>query len=203
MDLRICFVGDSFVNGTGDPEYLGWTGRVCAAALKQGIRVTYYNLGVRRETSADIRDRWRKEVIPRLPEEHHAGIVFSFGVNDITSAKEGGRVAYGDSIANTRSILREASEVCRTFMVGPAPIASEHQNSSIAKLSQGMEEVCTTLGVPYLDVFSSLHESAVWMDEVRTGDGSHPSSMGYAELAGLVISSPTWWAWLRKGSEHG
>ena len=30
-DLRICFVGDSFVNGTGDETKLGWTGRLCAA----------------------------------------------------------------------------------------------------------------------------------------------------------------------------
>ena len=22
--MRICFVGDSMTNGTGDPEYLGW-----------------------------------------------------------------------------------------------------------------------------------------------------------------------------------
>ena len=203
MDFRICFVGGSFVNGTGDPEYLGWTGQVCAAALKQGIRVTYYNLGVRRETSADIRARWRKEVTLRLPEEHPTGMVFSFGVNDTTPVKEGGRIAYGDSIANTRSILREASEVYRIFMVGPVLIAHEHQNSSIAKLSQGAEEVCTTLGVPYLEVFSSLHESAIWMDEGRVRDGSRPSPMGYAEFAGLVISSPTWWDWLRKGSEHG
>jgi hypothetical protein len=25
-DIRICFVGDSFVDGTCDPDYLGWTG---------------------------------------------------------------------------------------------------------------------------------------------------------------------------------
>jgi hypothetical protein len=24
-EIRICFVGDSFVNGTGDPQCLGWT----------------------------------------------------------------------------------------------------------------------------------------------------------------------------------
>jgi lysophospholipase L1-like esterase len=29
--MRICFVGDSITNGTGDPEYLGWVSRVYAA----------------------------------------------------------------------------------------------------------------------------------------------------------------------------
>jgi lysophospholipase L1-like esterase len=56
-DIRICFVGDSFVNGTGDPDCLGWTGRLCASRSRQGRSITYYNLGVRRETSADICDR--------------------------------------------------------------------------------------------------------------------------------------------------
>lgn len=32
--MRICFIGDSFVNGTGDPECLGWAGRICVTARK-------------------------------------------------------------------------------------------------------------------------------------------------------------------------
>jgi hypothetical protein len=51
QEVRICFVGESFVNGTGDPECLGWTGRICVGANKKGYDITYYNLGVRRETS--------------------------------------------------------------------------------------------------------------------------------------------------------
>ncbi|HZC55143.1 MAG TPA: hypothetical protein VE396_03730 [Xanthobacteraceae bacterium] len=30
--IRICFFGDSMVNGTGDDACLGWVGRICAAA---------------------------------------------------------------------------------------------------------------------------------------------------------------------------
>ena len=68
QSLRICFVGDSLVNGTGDPACLGWTGRVCAAACDAGHDITYYNLGIRRATSADIHGYWRDEVTRRLPE---------------------------------------------------------------------------------------------------------------------------------------
>jgi lysophospholipase L1-like esterase len=32
-DIRICFVGDSFVNGTGDETALGWAGRLCAVSV--------------------------------------------------------------------------------------------------------------------------------------------------------------------------
>jgi hypothetical protein len=41
-DIRICFIGDSFVNGTGDPLCLGWSGRVCATAIQMGYPITYY-----------------------------------------------------------------------------------------------------------------------------------------------------------------
>ena len=67
-DIRICFIGDSSVNGTGDPLCLGWTGRVCATAIKLGYPSTHYNLGIRRETSADIAARWRKNVPSGCPQ---------------------------------------------------------------------------------------------------------------------------------------
>jgi len=61
-DIRICFIGDSFVNGTGDPEKLGWCGRVCSRVTDKSLDITYYNLGIRRETSSDIKERWEAEV---------------------------------------------------------------------------------------------------------------------------------------------
>ncbi|EAW38620.1 Lipolytic enzyme, G-D-S-L [Lyngbya sp. PCC 8106] len=82
--MRICFVGDSFVNGVGDPSGLGWTGRVCVEAHQYKDEITVYNLGIRRETSADILKRWSGEVSCRLTSEYDSRVVFSFGVNDTT-----------------------------------------------------------------------------------------------------------------------
>ena len=195
-DLRICFVGDSIVNGTGDPACLGWTGRVSAALIEQGHSVTYYNLGVRRETSSDIATRWRQEVTPRLAHGTEARLVFSFGVNDTMPQGRGSRVSYTDSLANTESILRSARAVAPTLMVGPQPIADKHQNVAIANLARGMQVVCATVGVPFLDVFTPLHKSTVWMDEVRAGDGAHPSAAGYAEFAQLVLGPSAWTTWI-------
>lgn len=84
--MRICFIGDSFVNGTGDPDYLGWTGRICIAARNLGYDITYYNLGIRGDTSADIKARWLREISCRLKAEYDSRIVFSFGINDTTIA---------------------------------------------------------------------------------------------------------------------
>jgi lysophospholipase L1-like esterase len=83
-DRRICFVGDSFVQGTGDPACLGWVGRLCAATWQAGYPLTVYKLGVRPETTAQIAARWQAECTLRLPPDCDARLVFSFGVNDTT-----------------------------------------------------------------------------------------------------------------------
>ena len=83
-DLRICFIGDSYVNGTSDPDYLGWAGRVAIAAQRNGYNLTYYNLGVRRETSADIAKRWQQEVQARFLSSCPPFVVFALGANDTT-----------------------------------------------------------------------------------------------------------------------
>jgi len=76
--IRICFTGDSITLGTGDETTLGWPGRLGRAAWSQGHEDTVYNLGVRGETSADIRLRWRNEAARRLPSTMNWALVFAF-----------------------------------------------------------------------------------------------------------------------------
>ncbi|MDG2030454.1 MAG: hypothetical protein P8J45_05555 [Phycisphaerales bacterium] len=54
-DLRICFVGDSYMNGSGDLELLGWVRRLCRKRYTAHRRFTFYELGVRGATSADVK----------------------------------------------------------------------------------------------------------------------------------------------------
>lgn len=194
-DTRICFVGDSFVNGTGDRECLGWTGRVCAAACRQGYSVTYYNLGIRRETSADIRDRWQLEVERRLPESCDRRVVFSFGVNDTTIENGRPRVDPRDSINNARQILTEAQRSLPVLMVGPALVGEAEQNQRICDLSGRLAVLCQELEVPFLEIAGPLQGSAVWVAEAIANDGAHPSAAGYRELAELVQNWSAWRGW--------
>lgn len=193
--VRICFVGESFVNGTGDPECLGWTGRICVSANKKGYDITYYNLGVRRETSTELKNRWFKETTYRLPKDYDGRVVFSFGVNDTTTENGKTRVALTESIANIRTILSEAKQLYPVLMVSPPPIADKKQNRRIAELSKQFALVCHELSVPYLDVFSWLENSTVWIDEVRNNDGAHPKAAGYAEFAQIVENWDAWLNW--------
>jgi len=192
-DLRICFIGDSFVNGTNDPEYLGWTGRVAALARTRGYPLTCYNLGIRGETSSDIARRWLSEASCRLSEHCRPFLVFSFGVNDTTLENGRMRVAETQSVENTRHILMIAKQHYSVALIGPPPIADNDQNQRTEHLSRRMSEVAVREGVPFLSVFEALREDPVWMAEVSADDSAHPRAAGYEKLAALVDRWPAWW----------
>jgi len=192
-DIRICYVGDSFVNGTGDPEKLGWTGRLSRYAESDGIEITHYNLGIRRETSSNILQRWAAECRARLPEGSDNRVVFSFGVNDAVVENGAPRVGVEASVANARAILTEALSSYRVIMVGPPPIDDEALNVKIRELDLRYAGLCRELKVPYLSVFERLAGDALWQSEVSSNDGAHPRSEGYARLAEYIRGWEGWW----------
>lgn len=128
--MRICFLGESFVNGTGDPTYLGWAGRICLDAHQRGYDITSYNLGVRRETSTELRQRWLREVTYRLPKEYDGKVVFSFGVNDSVLINGKPRVELAESLENAYSILDTAKQIYPVLMIGSPPYADEKQDKT-------------------------------------------------------------------------
>ncbi|QLE50647.1 lipase [Nostoc sp. C057] len=198
QEVRICFVGDSFVNGTGDKECLGWTGRVCVNANKKGYDITYYNLGIRRDTSTDIAKRWLQEVSLRLPKEYDGRVVFSFGLNDTTLENGKTRVDLADSLKNTREILSKAQKLYPVLMVGPAPYIEQEDSQTKQRtidLSKQYAFICKGLNVPYLDVFPILEISNIWINEARANDGVHPQAGGYEEFAQIVENWDAWLNW--------
>jgi lysophospholipase L1-like esterase len=197
-EVRICFVGDSFVNGTGDSECLGWTGRVCANANKKGYDITYYNLGIRRDTSTDIAKRWLQEVSLRLPKEYDGRVVFSFGLNDTTLENGKTRVDFADSMKNTCAILSEAKLLYPVLMVGLAPYEEREDRGRKQRtidLSKQFALICNELNVPYLDVFPILEKSNIWINEAKANDGVHPKAGGYAEFAQIIENWDAWLNW--------
>lgn len=192
-DIRICFVGDSFVNGTGDPEKLGWTGRLCTLSESPEREITYYNLGVRRDTSGHILERWERECAARLPESFDRRLVLSFGVNDCTMENGLREMELGKSIDNAHIILSRAARHYQTLMIGPPPIDDQAINVRTRDLDTALEELCHDLKIPYLSVFESLLAAPAWMEEVASNDGAHPRAKGYAQLAHLIREWEGWW----------
>lgn len=193
-DIRICFVGDSFVNGTNDPAYLGWAGQLCVNATQlTGRRVTYYDLGIRGDTSADVAARWKDECARRLPSHIDGRLVFSFGVDDLSIVNRRQRLPMEVTIANFRHILYEACRRYPTLVIGPPPVANPEKNMRIRYLCRLMAEAANDLEVPYLPIFEELIRSRTWRREIMMYDGMHPSRGGYAELAALIQAWPEWW----------
>ena len=192
QDVRICFIGDSLVNGTGDEAALGWAGRLCAVATASDIPVTYYNLGIRRNTSKDILLRWESECTLRLPDFCDGRIVLSCGVNDTVIENGKMRVNFAESCANVQAILRGAKRYA-VLMVGPPPVLEDEQNERIESLSLTFAREAKALGVPYIDLFSLLCSDDAYRREVERNDGAHPRSGGYSKMARIIGASPSWW----------
>jgi lysophospholipase L1-like esterase len=211
-ELRICFIGDSLTHGTRDDTTLGWPGRLCTKALSRGHDVTLYNLGIRRDTSADIATRWQAEVNARLPATAPGALVFSFGVNDMACDEQTlFRVPPAESHKLAREIISAASARWPVLWLSPAPIGRKHnvacalwsleedyQDKRAAQLTQDYAHIARDLNVPFLDIFTPLARSRMWRWALaRGGDGTHPSARGYAMIARLVERWPAWQAWFK------
>jgi acyl-CoA thioesterase-1 len=196
--VRICFFGDSFTNGSGDDDCLGWVGRICAAARQSGVDMTCYNLGIRRDTSADIARRWKSEAQARLPSLYDERLVFSFGTNDCANDDTGRqRVPLALTLSNARAILSEASAWKPTLMLGPMPVQDEF-TGRMAVLSPALETLCREISVPYLDLLPvAASIDALWRSEVEAGDGVHPNRGAYARIAEAVQDWPAWQNWIK------
>jgi lysophospholipase L1-like esterase len=191
-DIRICFIGDSFINGTGDEAALGWAGRLCAQANTRDVQITYYNLGIRRDTSRDILQRWQAETSRRLPDSADVRIVFSFGVNDTVMEDGQTRIAHLHSVANLRQILQE-SNAYPVLMIGPPPVSDDAQSERIRLLSDAYAQTAESLAVPYIEIFRPLIDDTHYLREIAGNDGSHPQGVGYGKIAGIISASPLWW----------
>lgn len=192
-DHRICFVGDSFVQGTGDADGLGWVGRVAADARAAGHDVTAYNLGVRGHRSADVAARWQSECAPRLDPAGMPGVVFSFGANDMTIAEDDLRVPIPDSVEQFTAIITAAQVHYRTLVVGPLPVGEHNHDVRIMVLCALYAQRAADAGVPYLPLAHALVNDPRWRAAVAAGDGTHPVGDGYALVAERVSRWPAWW----------
>lgn len=196
--MRVCFLGESFVNGTGDPECLGWSGRLCRATWQRGLDLTYYNLGIRRETSTELRNRWLSEVRLRLPPDVDGRLVFSFGVNDTAWQNGQTRVSIAHSIENVQQILKAAKAQFPVLVVGAPPVLDAEHTARIEALSEQMAIVAQELDVPYLEVVSRLKDSEVWMREIAAYDGAHPNAGGYEAMSAIVQDWEAWQNWMEQ-----
>ena len=211
-DLRICFVGDSYVNGTGDERCLGWIGRLCKKRFTRDFQLTYYDLGIRGATTEDILGRWRHECDARFTDGADNRVIFQFGINDVAEVTGAGRRVDEDiSVNNAVSMVREAAENWPVLWIGlpPANIAYSPMHpspgleiyfsqSTASSLNRRFIMTAAKLGVPYLDIQSPLDANQDYMNSLTRGDRMHCDGVGYAIMAELVDKWVAWSAWFEE-----
>lgn len=194
-DVRICFLGDSFVQGVGDPEFRGWVGRVLQVTPGD---VTGFNLGVRRNTSDDVVRRCWDEVRARTYPGVDNRLVVSFGSNDMVEENGRVRVDAARCLANLASILDEsARRAVPVLFVGPPPVIDAgpgHLRRSL-ELAHALAALCHSRRVPFVPTTQALADDPAWTAEALAGDGAHPGAGGYRALADLVLAGP-WRSWI-------
>lgn len=193
-DIGLCFVGDGFVAGYGDPKALGWVSRVVGRTDARDATLTSYNLGVRGSSSSDVMNRWRVECPPRWAGRSERRIVVSVGAEDVAQGLTTAR-----SRLNLANILDEASSLgIAALVVGPTPTLDSEVNARLGVLADAQSDVCQRRSVPFVDCFSPLAGHDQWQSDLAAGDAVHPGQAGYGLIAWLVLNGG-WHRWLRLG----
>lgn len=192
-DTRVCFLGDSFTLGTGDPQGLGWPGRVLAAERGRGVDLTAYNLGIRGQTGAQIAERAAGEVAARLADRgDRRGVVICFGANDLYLGRP-----LSESVQATRGLLQWAKgEGYAAFIVASPPIAEPRLQPKQDALNNALAQVCADFAVPMLDLPTAVDDWSAWRGEAEAGDGVHPGAEGYRRVAMAFEAWHPWRDWL-------
>ncbi|MGB5952802.1 MAG: GDSL-type esterase/lipase family protein [Ornithinimicrobium sp.] len=191
-DIGMCFVGDGFVAGYGDPKALGWVSRVVGRTKTHGADLSAYNLGVRGDSSAEVMHRWRSECGPRWAGRAERRLIVGVGARDVPTG-----VSTARSRLNLANVLDEAATSgIATFVVGPAPSLDSDLNVRIQTLAAAQADVCQRRGVPFVDCYAPLVEHDQWLSDLSAGDGTHPGQAGYGLIAWLVLHYG-WHRWLQ------
>lgn len=196
--MRICFFGESYVNGVGDPTTQGWVGRLSADTISQGHALTVYNCGIRGATSTLVRATWEAEATARFKPEEKFAVVFSYGTNDCWRENGVAQVSLDTQLENTAAILKAASARWPTLFIGPPGLPSYTDDTireaDHAERCSHVQKLCAQLNVPYFDTLAVYDGFATWHAEARTGDGVHPGGGGYAEMAAQILRWKPWTA---------
>lgn len=168
------FFGDSVTLGVNDAPAGGWVARLAGRAMTAGLSVppdTFYNMGVRKNSSRMILDRWEAEFTARRIEGVPSFLLFCFGTVDMAAPKGSPNLPIGESAANARDILLKARTYGSTAMISAPPVTDTEHCRRLDSLCTAYASICSSIGVPFIDIFHPLLKSSYVLD---LSDGVHP-----------------------------
>lgn len=184
------FFGDSLTLGVNDSEIPGgWVSRLAQMAGRAGLchypPATFYNLGARRQKTADIAKRWQAEVKNRDMPGIASKLFFCVGVVDMAGPSGAEPQSLTDALAGLEQILAAAKDQAPTLIVSPPPIANVEARRRISALCAMQADLSRKFSLPYVDINADLENCAAYMNDLA--DGLHPGPAGSQAMADLLF----------------
>jgi acyl-CoA thioesterase-1 len=192
IDLNICALGDGFVKGLGEPDQLGWAGRLVHGAQSEHGPINYYNLGIPGETTLSVAQRIA-ELSVRMPKGADNRLIVCCGLMDTFQAAGQPGVSSLESVEALQSLLLQSRAHYKVLVIGLPPVYEPQRNARVKRLNVLMHDLCVKIRVPYIDLFASLNENVQYKRELLQGDRLHPSSYGHNRVFELVRNDRLWW----------
>lgn len=191
------FFGDSVTLGVNDAPAGGWVARLAGKAANAGLSVppdTFYNMGVRKNSSRMILERWESEFTARIIEGVPSYLLFCFGTVDMAAPKGFPNVPMGESAANARDILLKAKTYGSVALVSAPPVADTEHCQRLDALCTAYASICTSIGVPFIDIFHPLLNKGYVQD---LADGVHPGPVGNDLIASELLHASELADWFK------
>ena len=176
---RVVFLGDSITDGWRLTEY--FSGR------------DFVNRGISGQITGEMLGRMRADVVNLKP----AAVLVLAGTNDIARG-----VAVG-TIENNLVMIADLADYqqIRPLFASILPVSDYHKNvnpqnartaqrppSTILTLNRWLKQFCSQRGYTYVDYFSSMVDSAGFLQSDLSDDGLHPNGKGYRVMAPIALN---------------
>lgn len=189
------FFGDSVTLGVNDAPFGGWVSRLAGKMISSGLATppdTFYNLGVRKNSSLMIRQRWENEWRLRAIDGVPSLFLFCFGTVDMAAPHGQSNLSLEESAEQARQILTRAKNFGSPMLVSAPPVAGKEHSLRLETLCSAYASACESVHVPFLDIFHTLEKNGYGE---TLADGVHPGPSGNEMIASAIASSPLFSRW--------
>ncbi len=192
MRVTFCIFGDSIIWGAGLPRRVSWANllRNYLEKRQSGI-IELYDLGIDRDTTEDLLERFDAEAKARNPNE----IIFAVGINDSSyrENKNNHIVSVDKFESNLLKLIQKSGKFTRNIMFVGLAKGSDKETVPLRRSTTGkcydkesaeiynniIEDVCKRENIPFINILNKLKDEDFY-------DGLHPSIGGHRKIFNAV-----------------
>lgn len=185
------FLGDSITLGVNVAPQESFVNKIYTGIIQKLPEkyplppTTLYNLGVRKNTTKNILERFEKEFQDRNFPNSKAHFILMCGVVDMVMPEDKTLLSLEESKKYFKQLLTSAKEKGNIFVISPSPVVNENHKERIANLILEQEKICQEMNIPYINIFQEL-DTKEFLEDLK--DGIHPNEIGNVFIAEKVLN---------------